>query len=84
MERANRLQKATEVKAIIDSSDLVTSWRMACRRVDTDAMTALYVSDRKGKSVAVITIDADGSVKGTWFPGHSMSRDRLRAALNIR
>ena len=44
----------------------------------------VYVNDKKRNASAILIIDQDGNVNPQWQPGHSMTRNELRAALEVK
>lgn len=89
MENKVQLDKANEVKALVDASKPVIEWGMT-----SNIWTApdghggyrvrVYVNDKKRKSAAVISVSADGSVSAEWQSGHSMTRNELRGVLGVQ
>jgi hypothetical protein len=93
MENNLRIERANEIKAIVDRTKPVTAWGMTASvwtspqakdDKDKPRNVRVYVNDKKRQQAAVIVINEDGSLSAEWQKGHSLTRDELRAALGVQ
>jgi hypothetical protein len=85
MDNTARVAKAEELKAAIDRTRPVTEWKMtAAVLTNLKGDVRVCVNDRKGKPAAILVVDQDGKVNPEWQKGHSLTRDELRSALQVK
>jgi hypothetical protein len=82
MEFIERIGIAENLKTRLLKTVPVADWgfTVAVWAPDGGNSVRVYVNDKKRKTAAIAIVDPDGFTQWQWQPGHSMTRDAIKAA----